>query len=51
VSKSAQTAEALRNIVEATTGVINVAVNISNEQAKETDKIQNSMEIIYQGDG
>jgi len=52
VSKSAETAAALEKIVEVTSSVTDVISNIahiSNEQAEEISKIQNSMEAIYRG--
>ena len=52
VAKSAQTTEALRNIVETTANVTDVVANIahaSQSQAEEISRIQNSMEAIYRG--
>ena len=51
-SKTQQTAQALGNIVEITSNVASVVANIaqvSNEQADDIGRIQNSMETIYQG--
>ena len=52
VEKSAQTAEALQEIVNITSGVTEVISGIaaaSDEQAEEISKIQNSVEAIYRG--
>jgi PAS domain S-box-containing protein len=52
VAKSAQTSEALSEIVEATAGVADVVANIaraSNEQADEIVKIKSSMEAVHSG--
>ncbi|MDR2167368.1 MAG: methyl-accepting chemotaxis protein [Clostridiales bacterium] len=52
VAKSAQTAEALKNIVQSTSSVSGVIAGIagaSGEQAEEITRIQNSMEVIYRG--
>jgi len=52
VEKSAKTVVALKNIVENITSVTDVVANIANvskEQSDEIRKIQDSMEVIYQG--
>ena len=52
VAKSRETSEALKKIVEGTTGVTNVISEIadsSNEQASEIGRIRTSMEDIYLG--
>jgi len=52
VAKSEHTAQALRSIAEITTNVTSTMLNItnvSNEQADEIDRIQNSMDEIYRG--
>ena len=50
VAKSIETNEALKKIVEVTTGVseaISNIANVSNEQAEEISKIQNNIETIH----